>query len=303
MHQITAYGGKQGSAPFQQAIIQSPGWSPIISPKQQESILQQFLEVLNVSSIDEARRLPSSTLIAGNAYQIATKSTYGGFIYGPAVDSTFAPALPGQLLLSGDFDHNLNVMVGHNANEGLSFTNPNTTDSKYLPILLREIFPGIPANVTRYITDVLYPARYDGKWGYTSPITRAALVLADADIQCNTDYLNRAYQNQTYAYQFSILPALHGQDVLYTFFDNGTSTVSSDLGVSVNNMTVAHAMQDWFVSFTHGGQPRSSLTPSFPRHGTRGQLMNIGNDTIAPMRDLTNNPRCRFWQTAPYYQQ
>jgi carboxylesterase type B len=302
MHQITAYGGKNGSAPFQQAIIQSPGWNPIPSPEQQEQTLQQFLEVLNVSSVEEARRLPSAALIAGNAYQIATKAFYGSFIYGPVVDGTFAPALPGQLLLSGDFDRNLSVMVGHNTNEGLAFVNPNGTKSNFLPNILKDLFPTIKTNVTRYITDVLYPAQYDGKWGYTNPLARAALVLSDSAFECNTDYLNRAYQNQTYAYEFSIPPGLHGQDVLYTFFDNGTSTVTSNLGVSVTNVTVAHAMQDWFVSFTHGGSPRSSLTPTFPRYGARGQLMNIGNDTIAAVHDTTNNPRCRFWQTAPYYQ-
>lgn len=302
MHQITAYGGKGGPAPFQQAIIQSPGWNPIVSLQQQEHTLQQFLDILNVSSVEEARRLPSAKLIAGNAYQIGTKAFYGSFVYGPVVDGTFAPALPGQLLLSGDFDRNVSVMVGHNANEGLTFVSPNATKGDYLPTILKQIFPTIQSNVTRYITDVIYPPEYDGKWGYTNPLTRASLAISDADIQCNTDYLNRAYKNQTYAYEFSLPPALHGQDILYTFFDNDTSTISSDLGVSVTNITVAHVMQDWFASFTHGGTPKSSLAPTFPQYGDQGYLMNIGNDTIAPMRDPTNNPRCHFWQTAPYHQ-
>ncbi|KAJ5083042.1 hypothetical protein N7532_012085 [Penicillium argentinense] len=300
LHQITAYGGKKGPAPFQQAILQSPAWLPIVSDAQQEQTLQQFLQALNVSSIEEARRLPSDTLIKGNALQIATQSFYGSFVFGPVVDGTFVPAMPGQLLLSGDFDQDLNIMVGHNADEGLAFTSPNATQSSYLATMLKQMFPSIQPNVTRYITEVLYPAKYDGKWGYTNPLARAALTLSDATIQCNTDYLNRAYQNQTYAYQFSIPPALHGQDVLYTFFDNSTSTVSSNLGVTVTNATIAYAMQDWFISFAHGGRPQSSLATTFAQYGTRGQLMNIGNNTITPMRDLTNNPRCRFWQTVPY---
>lgn len=300
MHQITAFGGENGSAPFQQAILQSPAWDPIVSSTQQEQTLQQFLDILNVSSVEEARRLPSSALIAGNAYQIGTKGFYGNFVYGPVVDGTFAPALPGQLLQSGDFDHNISVMVGHNANEGIAFLNPNATKANFLPTLLKQILPTIPKNVTRYVTDVLYPAQFDGKWGYTSPLARAELILSDVAITCNTDYLNRAYDNQTYAYKFSIPPGLHGQDVLYTFFYNGTSTLSSDMA-RVTNATVAHAMQDWFVSFTSKGVPKSSRTPIFPRHEERGELMNIGNDTIAPMRDMTSNPRCRFWQSAPYY--
>ena len=61
MHQITAYGG-QTTAPFQQAIAQSPGFFPIVSNQQQERIFQDYLALLEVDTIDEARQLPFSTL-------------------------------------------------------------------------------------------------------------------------------------------------------------------------------------------------------------------------------------------------
>lgn len=129
MHQVTAYGGIGGPAPFQQAILQSPGWFPLPAENQQEDTLQQFLDVLNVSSVEEARQLSSQKLIAANAYQVATKSSYGTFTYGPVVDGTFVPELPGKLLLEGRFDRNLRIMVGHNANEGLLFTPPSSNNS------------------------------------------------------------------------------------------------------------------------------------------------------------------------------
>ena len=299
MHQITAYGGNAGPSPFQQAILQSPGWVPMPDEEEQEQILQQFLGILNVSTIDEARKLPSATLIAANAYQVATKSKWGSFVYGPVVDGTFVPALPGQLLLEGNFDHNLNIMVGHNADEGLVFTSPDSRNSSGLSELLTQQFPSIHKNVLDYIEDVLDPPVYNGSYGYTNSVERVAVAISELIFECNTDYLNLAFQNQTYAYEFSVPPALHGDDVAYTFFtSSGNATVDDQ---SVANVTVAMVMQDYFTSFAQCGAPKSPLGPKFMRYGAEGMLLNLGNNTIQPMRDPTNNPRCRFWQTAPYY--
>jgi carboxylesterase type B len=302
MHQITAYGGTRGPVPFKQAILQSPGWVPTISEEQQEDTLQQFLGYLNVSTIEEARKLSSDKLIAANAYQIATQSQWGQFTYGPTVDGSFVPALPGQLLLDGDFDHNLNIMVGHNADEGLLFTSPASVNSSGLAEQLKQLSTSIPKNVSKIITDELYPAVYNGSYGYTDSVARTALVISDLIFQCNTDYFNRAYSNQTFAYEFVIPPGLHGQDVAYTFYNNGSSTANA-LGAlgGIANATVALAMQDFFTSFTQHGVPKSHLAPPFKRHGEQSLIMAIGNHTIQPTRDPTSNPRCRFWQTAPYY--
>ncbi|KAJ5758315.1 uncharacterized protein N7511_007009 [Penicillium nucicola] len=302
MHQITAYGGTRGAVPFQQAILQSPGWVPTIGEEQQENTLQQFLGYLNVSTIEEARKLPSDKLIAANAYQVATQSQWGQFTYGPTVDGTFVPALPGQLLLSGDFDHHVNIMVGHNADEGLLFTSPASVNSSGLAEQLMQLSASIPANVTKFITEDLYPPIYNGSYGYTDSVARTALVISDLIFQCNTDYFNRAYDNQTYAYEFVIPPGIHGQDVGYTFYNNASAAngVLGTLG-AIANVTVALAMQDFFTSFTQHGVPKSHLAPPFRHHGERATIMAIGNHTIQPVRDPTSNPRCAFWQTAPYY--
>lgn len=82
MHQITAFGGLKGKVPFQQAIPQSPGWFPLTSNLLMEETLDQFLTLLNVSTIEAARQLPSETLIVANAVQVA-HAGYGQFVYGP----------------------------------------------------------------------------------------------------------------------------------------------------------------------------------------------------------------------------
>jgi carboxylesterase type B len=120
MHQITAYGG-QNAAPFEQAIVQSPGFFPIVSNKQQEQIFNDYLALVKVDTIQEARQLPFSSLQNANLKQVGA-SPYGLYTYGPAVDGDFVPALPGQLLLHEQFSKDVKVMVGHDANE-VSFTN------------------------------------------------------------------------------------------------------------------------------------------------------------------------------------
>ncbi|KAG9806288.1 carboxylesterase family protein-like protein, partial [Aureobasidium melanogenum] len=123
MHQITAFGGLKGPAPFAGAVPQSPGFFPVTSPSTEEGIFNDFLALLNVSTLAEARQLPSSAIIAANAKQVYS-AAYGQFVYGPSVDGDFVPALPGQLLAHGQYDKNVTVMTGHNANEGLLFTSP-----------------------------------------------------------------------------------------------------------------------------------------------------------------------------------
>ncbi|KAI9932510.1 hypothetical protein ASPWEDRAFT_22285 [Aspergillus wentii DTO 134E9] len=293
LHQITAFGGNRGPVPFKQAILQSPGWYPLPSQAQTESTLRQFLKLLNVTSVEEARKLPTELLVAANAYQVGVTPTYGTYTYGPAVDGTFVPDMPGKLLLNGSFDKNLNVMVGHNGNEGLIFTSPASINGNAYTTLLTADLPTMPQNVTNYVANVLYPPVYNGSYGYTNPFERLSLTTSDVVFQCNTDYLNRAFKGQTHAYMFSIPPAIHAQDVPYTFFSGNHSTVA--------NATVALAMQDWFTSFVQTGTPRSTLSPVFERSGKNGTLLNVGLSNITVIRDPTANPRCRFWQNAPYY--
>lgn len=116
MHQITAYGG-QSPAPFQQAIMQSPAFFPMVSNQQQEQVFKDYLSLLNVSTIDEARQLSFSDLQKANLQQVGS-SPYGlyGF-FGPAIDGDFVTALPGELFLHGKYPRDLKVMVGHNENE------------------------------------------------------------------------------------------------------------------------------------------------------------------------------------------
>ena len=83
MHQITAYGGilGDGKVPFQQAVMQSPGFVPTPSNFQQEESFNTFLKLLKVNTIEEARGLPSDDLALANTLMVMN-STYGSFTWG-----------------------------------------------------------------------------------------------------------------------------------------------------------------------------------------------------------------------------
>ncbi|KAI9822473.1 MAG: hypothetical protein M1827_000192 [Pycnora praestabilis] len=290
MHQITAFGGVK--APFQQAILQSPGFVPFPSNNAQEDIYLQYLALLNVTTVQQARQLPSSALQFANIIQVA-QSTYGSFTYGPVVDGSFSPAPPGKLLLQGAYDTTLNVMVGHNEDEGLLFTSPYvTTDSDYAAALQTN-FPDISPSVLNYITQVLYPPIFDGSYGYKIDFERDVLTTSESIFTCNTYYLDRAYGNQTYAYFFSVPPALHGFDVPYTYFNGPNPSVISD--------PVALALQEYITSFAETGNPNRAGVPYFPMYSNQSVVENLNVTGITQIRDPTANARCLWWQKALYY--
>jgi len=199
MHQITAYGGRECHSPFQQAILQSPGFQPFPGHWEQDQLFQTFLNNLNVSTIDEARKLPYEALSAANI-EIVAASPYGTFTFAPAVDGMFAPALPGSFLAQGSFDKSVKIMTGFNADETLLFTDrSNTNDSVFISGLKRT-FPDIQSSVLDYIDNTLYPQIFNGSEPYESFFDRAKLSLAEAAFTCNTYFLHKAFRSLSNTY-------------------------------------------------------------------------------------------------------
>ena len=161
MHQITALGGLKGPAPFSKAIPQSPALRALPGSLQQEQTYNGFLSLLNVSTIDEVRKLPSAALIKANALQVQ-QSPWGGFTFGPALDGLFVPALPSRLLSQGSFDKCIKIMVGHIADEGLLYTRPTITNSSAFSDLIHAGFPDISIATADYIE--IYPVSASLRW-------------------------------------------------------------------------------------------------------------------------------------------
>lgn len=287
MHQITAFGGQQ-PVPFQQAITQSPGFLPTADLLAEDTTYQTFLRLLNVSTLAQARALPSSAVIAANIRQVAASQPYGTFTYGPVVDGVFVPALPGNSLLAGAFAKNLKVMVGHNAMEGLLFTSPLLTSSSALQNNIKANFPSVQPAVVAYILDTLYPPDFSGAYGYTTDLARAIVLDSESVFTCNTNFLDRAFNNATYAYQFSVPPSIHGQDISYTFYNGGS-------GVSVN---VANTLQRYLTNFAISGDPNGGNggVPPFPQYGEMANQDSLNVTGVTTERDPNASARCAWWQ-------
>jgi carboxylesterase type B len=209
MHHITANGGAT-KAPFQHAILQSPAFQPTLPSQEKEMFELALINASTVSNkritcVQDLKDLPYETLQEVNAL-IVGNSPYGGFTFGPVVDGSYVPSLPGVSLLEGKFDTSVKVMVGHNSDEGLLFTSLLLSTQPQFVTAIQEIFPTASNATISYITNTLYPPIFDGTYGYTYQIARTALIISDITITCNTRYLDLAFKNETYSYVFSVAP-------------------------------------------------------------------------------------------------
>ncbi|KAE8411299.1 Alpha/Beta hydrolase protein [Aspergillus pseudocaelatus] len=300
LHRLTAYKGLQGPSLFQQAILQSPAWEPNYDTDKQEWTFRQYLKLLNVSTIEEARQLSSEKLIAANAHQVSI-FLYGTFTYGPVVDGVFVSDLPGKLLLGGEFDHSVKILNGHTLNEALMYTPPFSFQDGGLLVLMDEHFLDLSEEMKETIVNVLYPPILDGKYGYRGWVERVSSALSDICFLCNSYYLNHAYRNSTYTYVFSIPPAMHWMDHPYSFYIKGAKPLVENPLFQVTNETVAFILQDYITSFVQTGRPASSLAPPLEIYGPESRVVSIGSDNITRMRDPACNARCVYWQTAFTY--
>ncbi|KAF1991501.1 carboxylesterase family protein [Aulographum hederae CBS 113979] len=303
MHQTTAYGGTRGPAPFQRAIPQSPGFFPAASKSLQDRITASFLDYCNVSTIDEARNLPSSDLILANSRQIM-HSSYSTYTYGPTVDGVFVPDTPSRLLAAGKFDRNVEVMVGHNGDEGLYFADPFIRTESNLTDFLTLNFPTAPMDVLDFITTSLYPPDYSGRYGYLDIFSRVNLLISELLFTCNNVYLATSKPgNETYSYLFNVSTALHGQDIAYTFFTPATSNLSDDDYGSPIIPKIVDVLQDYIVSFTVSGEPASKVEgiPDLLLYGNNATTQVIqGNGStgiwsVFRQSELEMTGRCAWW--------
>ncbi|KAJ4300669.1 hypothetical protein N0V90_002756 [Kalmusia sp. IMI 367209] len=294
MHQITAYGGAKGPSPFQQAVPQSPGWVPVQSNTFQEDRYRKFLNLTNSTSLADLRNVSSEAVILANAQQVAYDSPWGGFVYGPVVDGLFTPLQVSQLLAQGRFDKSIRVMVGHNANEGTYFTPPYVNTTERIVQQLEATLYNVPQSSVDYITQELYPAIFDGSYGYTDNFTRASLIVSEGIFTCNTNYLSTGFKNKTYSYLFSVPPAFHGFDIAYTYFDGGATSAVNPL--QVQNRTVAVALQEFITSFAKNGVPEAEGIRKFDMYGPDAKVLDLDVKGIEEVTDSNAGPRCKWWQ-------
>ncbi|KAL3421995.1 carboxylesterase family protein [Phlyctema vagabunda] len=304
LHQITAYGGLKGPLPFQQVILQSPGFQPNPGSYQQERIFQDVLtnaSVLSntsITSLDDLRELDAKTLALVND-AIVGRSRYGLYTFGPTVDGEFVPALPGAVLAREGFNVSLGMMIGRNDQEGVLFTDPYISNESDFVANVESFFPSARPDVIDYIVNDLYPDDLRASNGYTTEVLRAAAASAESCFTCHTRYLNKKFGNNSYAYSYDVPPAIHAQDVAYTFYNGDTLTWDFRPVVA----EVAYALQDYVVNFVMRGSPNHARSPWFPMYGGNSSLLSINTTTLGEVRvdPLSAGEKCAWWQKALYF--
>lgn len=291
MHHITSFGGVKEAPAFSQAILFSPAFAPALTDYIPTMTLGDLMQMVNVSSLDELRSLPSDTLIAANALQIYSHAPYGSNMYGPSLDGSFMPALPGQLLANGSFHKNISIMVSHNTLEGLTFTKPTIKTSEDYLNMFRQSLPTISNETLGFITDTLYPAVFNGTHGYKDEFQRALATIQDLAIICNTRYLASAMSDRAYGIQFAVPPGIHGQETSYVFQNGLTSGVTT---------SIADSLQNYIVSFVMNSVPTDDDGSPIPLYGSVAQLMSLAPSGSTVIKDDTANARCSWWQRGLY---
>jgi carboxylesterase type B len=138
----------------------------------------------DITSIEDLRKLSFETLYNINAMVVGT-APYSNFIFGPTIDGTFDPDLPSRLLSHEKHNNSLNVLIGYNAQEGISFAPPSVQTEARFASYVQRLLPGAGSSIVNHVTAVLCPPVFNGSYGYTDFIGRSAALTAESMITCN----------------------------------------------------------------------------------------------------------------------
>lgn len=200
---------RKGRTPFKQVIAQSPGMIPELH--QGETIFYDFMDYLNVTSLQEARDLDSKAIIEGNFAHIGAAPTTT-YIYGPTRDGDYVTESLVSALKNGNFDKSVKTLVAHNIFEGAFFFDPTVETDDEFGAWLERSLPGLDEERKSYIMDSLYPSVFDGSLGYVDQSTRGMKLQAEAVIDCNFHFAGRAKSEDGYACMILCIPDYFGDD-------------------------------------------------------------------------------------------
>lgn len=287
MHALTAHAGTK-TPKFKRAIALSSGYVPYTSNFQLENSTETFYSHLGVSNLEEARAASSEDVILTNA-RIIGRSPYTYFPFGPSLDGGLVPQHPSIAFLAGNYRRDVQVMTGHTLNEGITFSPPYVKTDEELQTFLRGLFPTARQQALDHITDDLWPGE---------GVDRTVAMISDLGMKCNTDYLRRAYNGQTYGYEFLLPPAFHGGDFRFYMY---SGPEPEDLeGDAAETARVARILQRYIANFIKKGDPNGPGLDEFPIAGSSSQRLAITSSGLQIGSDATDSERCRWLQKVLY---
>ena len=248
----------------------------------------------NIMSGAELASLDYSILNQVNGL-VVFGSANGSFTFGPTVDDVYITGDPDTLLLEGRFDPQLQLMVGHNANEAGLSVPPTLNSEEELLSGLGHVFESFHEDAIRYILGELYPPPPEAGGLYSNQYERACMIVSEASFTCHTRALGIAFQSSTWHYRFDVPPAVHMQDLPWTFFRDGVGNVNEE---------IAEAMQLYMTNFVKYGQPNHGQNlSSWPLYGHSAQINAFKSLSIEKDWDDASSHRCDFWLKGDYRKQ
>ena len=248
-----------------------------------------FLEAANVSSIEAARKLPTEILQRANmhAQQIPPSDVLPLAL---VVDGDVFLDIPPVAYSKNDFVKNISLIAAYNDNGARFLGNQSISTNADFSDTIKSIFPSAPANVTNHIVNSLYPPNSPA---YSSPQERNDLAIREYLISCNIIAIANAYGIQTWNYHFSIPPAIHAQDLAYTYYP---TPATPDFYPSA-----ASALQRYLVHFVLTGTPDPASLLKWPNIGANADGIAITTTGVQPSKLDAANSRRDFWNSGVYF--
>ena len=294
-YQSVAYGGAKEANLFYRGIAQSPGRlasDPIYAPIG----ANLFLKDAGVTTIDAARKLSTKVLQQANIN--AQNATPINVVYfGPVVDHSFLLDIIPRSYNKGKFLKNITMVAANNQNEARFLGNQSIKSNADFNNWVYVNFPSASKSIQNQIINQLYPPDYSGKQPYKTPQQRSDLAVKEYLISCNTVSIANAYQNQSHNYIFGIPPAIHAQDLAYTYTPNAATPDFYP--------KLATDLQTYLANYILSGNPNPSPNPlKLPDWSVYGQGAKAINFTMGDVQKTTSdaaNSRCDFWNKATYF--
>lgn len=226
--------------------------------------------------------MDSAQIIRANADVIYGAKT-SSFKYSPQAGGSYINTTAFTALRKGLVHGGVDQLVSHTANEGVVFMPTYATTDAEFAQYLTETFPNATESQIQYLVNDLYPlSAYDGQWH-----KRNTAFVGDYGLNCYTNALAHANRGRTYAYEWDVLPALHGNDFLHVFFngDDPTGTV---------NATYAGILQKYVANFVMAGNPNGDGLLAWPVEGGTFTVMAMTSDGPSVQRDTTEGEKCAW---------
>ena len=220
-HIVAGAGAQEYKSNFSRAILQSPAFFPDGETLSTDGVYDELLARLGErdNGLEGLQRKSTFDLQLINAI-MTYYSSYGLFRFGPKVDHSYVPRLPGQLLLNNTFHKGIPMILGHTSLDGLLFTPPWIRNDDSLADYIRDLYPDITDSVLETMKKDTYYGIPEGT-KEISKITAVSDLLDDVAVSCNNHYLTNAMLKNDSAtpvwrYLFGAKPAVHGSDVFFT---------------------------------------------------------------------------------------